>query len=143
MATLEVWYDQMPENDFGPGDPAIIVGTEAEPAALVDRVSAKSATQPCPSIVSMYVAGDPYGHPSLNAGIGAERAYVRIGSRTSIRTVGDADAVGETTYDFQGHGEPIPRRHEVPLAIVREVLAAYMHHDGTIPEDFADLHVTL
>lgn len=141
MAALEVYYDQEPENDFGSGDPAIIVKTDAELTELVDRVSARSAHQPCPSIITAYVADDPYGFPSLRAGIGAELGYVQVNSRTGTRvTLGNAAATGERVYDFQGHGEEVPLRQEVPLATVRAVLAAYLEHCGLIPDDFAALH---
>jgi hypothetical protein len=140
VAALEVWYDQDPENDLGPGDPAIVVRTHAELTELVDKISDASAHQVCPSIVTMYVADDPYGQPSVRAGIGAELGYVQVSGRSGRRvTIGDADASGERTYDFQGHGEQVPRRFEVSLAIVREVLAAYLTHDGSIPQDFTQL----
>lgn len=141
MAALEIWYDQEPENDFSAGDPAIIVRTLAELAELVDKVSAASAHQPCPSIITAYVADDPYGFPSVRAGIGAERGYVQVSGRDGRRaTLGEASETGERVYDFQGHGEEVPVRQEVPLATVREVLAAYFEHGGLIPENFAILH---
>jgi hypothetical protein len=140
VAALEVWYDQKPEDDFNPGDPAIIVSTHEELAALLDRVSEQSARQPCPSIITVYVADDPYRFPSVRAGVGAEQGYVQVSSRTGRRaTLGD-DIVGDRLYDFQGHGEDVPLRHEVPLTTVRAVLAAYLDHDGLIPDDFPGLH---
>lgn len=141
MAALEIWYDQQPDNDFGAGDPAIIVRTQDELTMLIDRVRAASAQQLCPSIITAYVADDPYRFPSVRAGIGAEVGYVQINSRAGRRaTLGDTDAVQERVYDFQGHGEEIPVRHEVPLDVVREVLAAYLDHGGLIPTDFPHLH---
>lgn len=141
MAALEVYYDQKPENDFGPGDPVIIVSDAAELNALLDRVSAASARQPCPSIITAYVASDPYRRPSVRAGIGAEQGYVQVNSRDSRRaTLGNAAATGQRTYDFQGHGEEVELRHEVPLATVRAVLTSYLEHDGVIPDEFPELH---
>ena len=141
MAALEVWYDQKPENDFGPGDPAIIVRTPEELTELLDRVSTASAHQLCPSIITVYVADDPYRFPSVRAGVGAEYGYVQVNSRAGRRaTLGDAAATDERVYDFQGHGEEVPVRHEVPLSTVRAVLAAYLDHGGLIPDKFPELH---
>jgi hypothetical protein len=141
VAVLEVWYDQTPDNDFGPGDPAIVVRDQEELTVLVDRVSAASARQLCPSIITVYVADDPYRFPSVRAGIGAEVGYVQIDSRAGRRaTLGNQNATEERVYDFQGHGEDIPVRHEVPLDTVRRVLAAYLDHGGLVPADFPHLH---
>lgn len=141
MAALEVWYDQKPEDDFYPGDPALVVRTREELAILLDRVSEQSARQPCPSIITLYVADDPYRFPSVRAGVGADQGYVQITSRTGRRaTLGDTDATGDRVYDFQGHGEDVPMRHEVPLTTVRAVLTAYLDHGGLVPDDFPDLH---
>ena len=52
----------------------------------------------------------------------------------------DPDAAGDRLYDFQGHGEDVPVRLEVPLSTVRAVLTAYLDHDGLVPDDFPDLH---
>ncbi len=141
MATLEIWYDQQPENDFGPGDPAIIVTTQDELSTLIDRVSAKSTTQQCPSLVEVSIAEDPYGFPTVNAGIGGDRGYVQLSGRDELRaTQGDSTATGTVVYDLQGHETLVPASYEVPLSTVRAVLAAYLHHGGLIPEDFAELH---
>jgi len=141
VATLEIWYDQTPDNDYGPGDPAITVATQAELTAFIDRVSAQSAEQPCPSVVEVSIAEDPFAFPTVNAGIGADRGYVRVsGADELLVTQGEYDTTGTIVYDFQGHETLIPASHEVPLATVRTVLAAYLTHGGLIPEGFAELH---
>lgn len=141
MATLEIWYDQMPENDYGPGDPAIIVATQEELSAFIDRVSARSTAQPCPSLIEVSIAEDPYGFPTLNAGIGANHGYVRVSGRDELRaTQGDPNASGDVVYDFQGHETLVPVSQEVPLDTVRAVLTAYLDHGGLIPQDFPHLH---
>ncbi|MGW6932881.1 Imm1 family immunity protein [Lentzea sp. NPDC054927] len=141
MATLEIWYDQMPDNDYGPGDPAIIVATHEELSAFIDRVSAQSAAQPCPSLVEVSIAEDPYGFPTVNAGIGADRGYVRVSGADELRaTQGDSNAADNVVYDFQGHETLVPASYEVPLSTVRAVLAAYLDHGGLIPEEFSHLH---
>lgn len=141
MATLEIWYDQKPDNDYGPGDPAIIVTNQDELSAFIDRVSTRSAAQPCPSLVEVSIAEDPYGFPTVNAGIGADRGYVRISGADELRvTRGDSGEAGTIVYDFQGHETLVPAGHEVPLSTVRAVLAAYLDHGGLVPEDFPGLH---
>ncbi|MEU4801275.1 Imm1 family immunity protein [Actinosynnema sp. NPDC023587] len=131
MATLKVWYDQQPENDLGPGDPAFIVTTEDELTALIDRVNATSAIQPCPSLIEVSITEDPYGFPTLNAGIGHDRGHVRLSGRDELRaTRGDSTAAGTGVYDFQGHETLVPVSYEVPPATVRGVLAAFLEHGG-------------
>ncbi|MCR3746114.1 Imm1 family immunity protein [Lentzea californiensis] len=140
MATLEIWYDQKPDNDFGAGDPSILVTTHEELAAFIDRVSERSAAQPCPSLVEVSIAEDPYGFPTVYAGIGSDQGYVRISGVDDLRaTQGDLDATGDLVYDFQGHETLVPASYEVPLDTVRSVLAAYLDHGGLIPADFPHL----
>ncbi|WP_439661620.1 Imm1 family immunity protein [Lentzea sp. HUAS TT2] len=140
MATLEIWYDQKPDNDYGPGDPAILVTTHEELTAFIDRVSERSGDQPCPSVVEVSIAEDPYGFPTVNAGIGPDRGYVRVSGADDLRaTPGSPDAVGERIYDFQGHETLVPASCEVPLTTVRLVLAAFLDHGGLIPADFPHL----
>lgn len=141
MATLKVWYDQEPDNDLGDGDPAVLVSTHEELSAFIDRVSALATGQPCPSVVEVSIADDPYAYPIVEAGIGAERGFVRVNGAGALRaTQGDPDAVGTVRYDLQGHEALIPAGSEVPLSAVREVLAAYFDHGGLIPDDFPGLH---
>ena len=141
MATLEIWYDQKPDNDYGPGEPAIIIATQEELSTFIDRVSAQSAAQACPSLVEVSIAEDPYGFPTVNAGIGAARGYVRVSGADELRaTQGDPDAANNVVYDFQGHETLVPASYEVPLGTVRAVLAAYLDHGGLIPHNFPHLH---
>lgn len=140
MATLEIWYDQKPDNDYGPGDAAILVTTHEELTAFIDRVSERSAAQPCPSLVEVSIAEDPYGFPTVYAGIGSDRGYVRISGADDLRaTQGDLSATGDLVYDFQGHETLVPANFEVPLDTVRFVLAAYFDHGGLVPADFPHL----
>lgn len=89
----------------------------------------------------MSIADDPYAFPIVEAGIGAERGFVRVNGADALRTTqGDRDAAGTVRYDLQGQETLIPARTEVPLATVRAVLGAYLEHGGLIPDDFPDLH---
>ncbi|MEA5366445.1 hypothetical protein VA596_43425 [Amycolatopsis sp., V23-08] len=38
MVTLEVWYDQEPENDYAEGEPAILVSSSGDLDQLIARV---------------------------------------------------------------------------------------------------------
>ncbi len=115
--------------------------TQDELSAFVDRVSARSAAQQCPSLVEVSIAEDPYGFPTVNAGIGADRGHVRVSGADELRaTQGDSEAISDRVYDFQGHETLVPASYEVPFDIVRAVLAAYLDHGGLIPVDFPHLH---
>ena len=141
MATLKIWYDQEPENDLGAGDPAVLVSTTEELSAFIDRVSALAADQPCPSVVEVSVADDPYSFPIVEAGIGVDRGFVRVNGADALRaTQGDSDASGMVRYDLQGQEALVPASTEVPLDAVRAVLSAYLEHGGIIPDDFPGLH---
>lgn len=141
MATLMIWYDQEPENELGVGDSAVLVSTTEELLAFIDRVSALAADQPCPSVVEVSVADDPYSFPIVEAGIGVDRGFVRVNGADALRaTQGDSDATGMVRYDLQGQEALVPASTEVPLDAVRVVLSAYLEHDGLIPDDFPGLH---
>lgn len=141
MATLKVWFDQEPDNDLGTGDPAVLVSTAEELSVFIDRVSTLATGQSCPSVIEVSVADDPYAFPIVEAGIGAERGFVRVNGADALRiTQGDPDAAGTVRYDLQGQETLISAKTEVPLATVRTVLTAYLEHDGVIPDDFPDLH---
>lgn len=141
MATLKMWYDQEPDNDLSAGDPAVLVSTWEELSAFIDRVSTLATDQPCPSVIEVSIADDPYAFPIIEAGIGADRGFVRVNGADALRTTqGDPDAEGTVRYDLQGQETLIPASTEVSLTTVRAVLGAYLEHDGLIPDDFPDLH---
>lgn len=122
-------------------DETFIVETQEELTSVIDQVSAASADQPCSSLVEITVADDPFGFPSVYAGLGASRGFVQVSGPDSYRvTIGDPDVSGDVIYDYQDHGTEIPAREEVPLSTVRTVLAAYLTHGGLIPEEFAELY---
>ncbi len=134
MATLKAIYDRET------GDSPVLIRTQDELSALVDRVSTYSAGNPCASIVEISVADDPYGFPTMYAGIGRTAGYVHEYWDPARATIGERDATGNALFDLQGNGQEIPVYQLVPLTIVRAVLAAYLEHGGLIPEDFPELH---
>lgn len=133
MATLKAIYDHET------GDSPVLLSTLDDLAALVERVSRYSAQHPYASIVEISVAGDPYGFPTLYVGIGAEHGFVHEYWDPTRATIGDQNATGKVIYDLQGNGTEIPARQQVPLQTVREVLTAYLAHDGLLPADFPAL----
>lgn len=135
MATLKAIYDRET------GDSPVVIRTHEELSSLVDKVSAYSSDHPCASIVEISVADDPYGFPNLYAGIGPTSGFVQEYWDPPRATIGNRDASGVVVFDLQGNGTEIPAFQEVPLATVRAVLAAYLEHGGSIPADFAGLHL--
>ncbi|KOV81558.1 hypothetical protein ADL03_28670 [Nocardia sp. NRRL S-836] len=117
-----------------------MISTVDELTALVERVSAYSARHPHASIVEISVAADPYSFPTLYAGIGAENGFVQEYWNPSRSTIGDQGATGTVIYDLQGNGTEVPAVQQVPMEIVREVLEAYLGHDGVLPANFPALH---
>ncbi|AXX27468.1 hypothetical protein APASM_0103 [Actinosynnema pretiosum subsp. pretiosum] len=121
----------------------ILAASVAELDAAIDLISGDSARQECPSMVEITIEEDPYGHAYIDAGIGVEQGFVHLNGPDTYRTtVGDPNAAGTVLYDYCGNGEDVPAREEVPLATVHAVLAAFLTHDGLIPDDHPDLHLS-
>lgn len=134
MATLKAVYDH--ETGASP----LLIRTHEELSSLVDALSAYSANHPCASIAEVAIADDPYGFPHLYVGIGKDFGFVQEYWNPARSTMSKGSATGKIEFDFAGNTQDIPASQVVPLATVREVLAAYFEHGGLIPEDFAALH---
>lgn len=125
-------------------DAPVVVRTQQELTALIDRISAASAGQQVSSMVELSRVDGPWGFQIVTAGIGPHRGFVQVSGEPAYRTtVGDGDARGEVVYDYMANVTEIPAQEEVPLATVRVVLAAYLDHCGVIPEDHPDLYPAL
>lgn len=121
-------------------DAPVIIRTQEELTAFIDQVSAASAGQHVSSMVELSRADDPWGFQIVTAGIGVERGFVQVSGDPEYRTtVGEPDAAGEVVYDYMANATEIPSREEVPLTMVRAILAAYLDHGGAIPGDFQGL----
>ncbi|MFF5094311.1 Imm1 family immunity protein [Actinosynnema sp. NPDC000082] len=118
------------------GDAPIVIRTQEDMSALVERVRAESASVPCPSIVEITDAEDPWCRPFAYAGIGVDRGFVQVHADPPLTTIGDPSATGVVVYDLQGEGTDIPADQEVPISAVRAVLSAYLAHDAALPEGF-------
>ncbi|CCH28932.1 Imm1 family immunity protein [Actinosynnema sp. NPDC047251] len=135
MATLKAIFDR--ETGARP----VLIHTLVELDAFVERVRTLAVAQECPAVAEISHADNPWGHAILEVGIGKERGFVRENS-TPMRATGTTTEVADPiVYDDQGTGVDIPAGQEVPLDVVRRVLAAFLAHDARIPEDSPDLHV--
>jgi len=128
--------------DYETGRSPLLVSTQDELAELIARVITLSEGETVPSIVELGVNDDnPYAFPTLQAGIGAEFGFVYELWSPSRATSSEQDTSGTVLFDYATHPQEIPAQHIVPLATVRAVLAAYLDHDGFIPDSFPDLQV--
>ena len=101
---------------------------------------AYSTGYPCPAVVEITLAEDPWGSPRLYAGIGEDRGRVQElppGGRVRA-TAGDPDAGGVVICDLRGDEPEVPAEQEVDLPAVRVVLASHLASGGRIPPDQAE-----
>ncbi|GAA3864982.1 hypothetical protein GCM10022243_34030 [Saccharothrix violaceirubra] len=135
MVTLQAIFDRETA-----GNPAII-RTQDELDAVIERVRTLSTGHPCPAIVEITDADDPWNRPFVNAGIGEHRGFVQENWEPPRATLGDPGVEGVVVYDIQGSRAEIPADQEVSLDVVREVLAAHLSGGGRAPDDFPLLRV--
>lgn len=135
MVTLEVWYNQEPDNDYAEGDPAILVTTADELDALIAQVQADTRGVAVPSMVECSVAGDPK-RGVFDMGIGQEKGFVSFMTPEAAQTRGEGDAHEYVVYDYMAHVREIPAGYEVPMAEVRRVAHEFLK-TGKIPGGLA------
>ncbi|MEV6831884.1 Imm1 family immunity protein [Amycolatopsis sp. NPDC051102] len=128
MVTLEVWYNQEPDNDYAEGDPPILVSTAAELDALIAQVQADTKGLPVPSMVECSVQGDPR-RGVFDMGIGQDKGFVVFMTPRSTHTVGDASRTGNVIYDYMGNASEIPASYEVPMAEARGAAVAFLERE--------------
>lgn len=133
MVTLEVWYDQEPENDYSEGDPAILVSTADELDVLIQRMQADGKDQPVPPMAECSVSGDS-SRGVFYLGVGQEKGFVVFVTPQEAQTVGDPSLTGEVTYDYMAHVREIPAQYEVPLEQVRAVALAFLEREELPPD---------
>ncbi|MFC6093147.1 Imm1 family immunity protein [Saccharothrix lopnurensis] len=122
-------------------DQPLVIRTRQDVEELLDHVSTASATQAVPSMIEIRRADDPWAHQVLHAGIGADHGFVRVSGDPEYRTtVGDPTATGEVVFDYMDNATEVPAREIVPLSTVRNILTAFITHDGDIPAGFPELH---
>ncbi|WP_440898813.1 Imm1 family immunity protein [Actinosynnema sp.] len=135
MATLSAIFDH--ETGSNP----VLIETQQDLDALVERVRERSTGHPCPSIVEISDAADPWGSPTAYAGIGDDRGFVQVHDNPMRATRGRAGTTGTVVYDLVANATDIPADQEVPLDVVRTVLAAYLAHNSRIPADHPLLNI--
>lgn len=133
---LEVWYQQVPDSDDAPGDPAIMLDTADDVERFVDQVAQASAGQQVSSMVEVSFAGDDDA-PMLNVGIGASTGFVHWLDDDAVMSVGDASRAGTITYDYAGHPAEVPASAEVSLDDVRRAVREYLLTGGGRPTGVA------
>lgn len=75
VVTLEIWHDQEPENDFGPGDPAILVQTTDELDTFVNRVLEETKDHLAPPMIQVAPAGVKRSQV-LEVGLGQDKGFL-------------------------------------------------------------------
>lgn len=131
MVTLEVWYDQEPDNDFSEGDPTILVSTPEDMDALLDRVQRETKDATVPPMLECSVSGDPM-RGACNIGVGHDKGFLMFMTPEPAQTEGDPTLAGEVAYDYMGHLREIPARFEVPMDVVRAGAREFVR-TGTFP----------
>lgn len=130
---LEIWYDQEPANDLGPGDPPIIVNTTAELDAFVDRLLDETRDHAVPSMIQVAVVGGPEWH-AMEVGVGQERGFVTYHAIDDGGvTLGDPTRTGWVVYDYMANATEIDASAEIPVELVRQGLREYLESDGAKP----------
>ncbi|WJK41578.1 Imm1 family immunity protein [Solwaraspora sp. WMMA2056] len=136
MVALEVWFDQVPENDFGTGDPAIIVDDLTGLDELIEHVLTVTEGRRIPSVVQANISGQD-GLPIVEAGISHNRGFISYTDHNGgFYSVGDTSRSGDATYDYMGNEHVVPASAEIPLSEVRQWLADFIATGGpsvTIP----------
>ncbi|MFV2008594.1 MULTISPECIES: Imm1 family immunity protein [unclassified Micromonospora] len=130
MVALEVWFDQVPENDFGTGDPAIIVDDLTGLDNLIEHILTATTDRQIPSVVQANLLGAD-GLPIIEAGIGRGRGFISYTDHNGgFYSIGDPSRSGDAVYDYMGNEHVVPASAEIPLSEVRQWLAEFIATGG-------------
>ncbi|WET78191.1 Imm1 family immunity protein [Amycolatopsis sp. QT-25] len=133
MVTLEVWYNQEPDNDYAEGDPAIIINTPEELDALITQVQSDTKGLLVPSMINCAIAGDPK-QGVFDMGIGQEKGFLMFMTPRAAQTQGDGPVDEYVVYDYMGHVREIPASCEIPMEKLRPLARKYLL-GGNLPEE--------
>jgi hypothetical protein len=126
VVALEVWFDQVPDNDFSPGDPAIIVENLNDLDRLIDHVLQATEEREIPPVIQASIADTP-GLPIVEAGFDRDFGFISYTDRTGgFYSVGDSSRTGEAIYDYMGNEHIVPASTQIPLSMVRQWLADFI-----------------
>ncbi|MET7993480.1 Imm1 family immunity protein [Amycolatopsis sp. NPDC005232] len=132
MVTLEIWYDQEPENDYAEGDPAILVNTADELDTLIQRMQADGKDKAVPPMAECSVSGDA-GRGVFFLGVGQEKGFVVFMTPRAAQTVGNPSLAGTVVYDYMAHVREIPAQYEVPMDQARAAALAFLEREELPP----------
>ncbi|MDQ3402933.1 MAG: Imm1 family immunity protein [Actinomycetota bacterium] len=125
MVELAIWCDQNPENDLGPGDPAIIVRNSVELGMLIDRVLAETGRHRCPVMIQAGINGNN-GLPVLEIGLGQTKGVIHCHARDGGGTKGNGNSDDRVECVYMGNLSEVPADSEVPIADVRSGLHEFL-----------------
>ncbi len=119
MVELAVWYDQDEDED------EIIIRTEAELHALIDRVIEESKGHRCPAAIQMNINGQD-GFPVIEVGLGLEKGFIRYYADDAGTTKGDGDPNERAEYIYMSNLSVVPADVEVDIQSVRRGLVEFL-----------------
>lgn len=130
---MEIWYNQKPPSDLGPGDPPILVETTAQLDAFVDQFLDETKDGVVPAMIQVSIVGGPQWH-GMEVGIGQERGFVNYHSPDGGDvTLGDRSRTDWVVYDYMGSASDIEAWAEIPVELVRQGLREYLETNGAKP----------
>ena len=124
MVELEIWYDQVAENDYSGGEAAILVSTAGELNALIDRVLAETKDHRCPPMIEVAIRGQRL--PVLEVGVGPEKGFIVYHAEDSGTTKGTGDPEQYVEYVSGGSLSEVSAGVEVDLDVVRRGLVEFL-----------------
>jgi hypothetical protein len=125
MVELAVWYDQDAGDDSRPGQSEIIVRTDDELDALIDRVLAETVSHRCPAAIQVGINGRA-GYPILEVGLGHVMGFIHYHADDAGGTKGDGNPDDYAEYVYMGSLSEVPADSEVPIADVRRGLHEFL-----------------
>ncbi len=136
MIELQAWYDQAPEDDAHPGDPAISIRTAAEVDALIEHVQFETRDHRVPAIVQLNILGTEQ-YPVISAGLGQTTGFIHHFDHDAGRTRGDGDPEASVEYTYCGSLSEVPADSVVSIDVVRRGLHEFLA-TGTRPSALHD-----
>ncbi|MGX7825360.1 Imm1 family immunity protein [Actinokineospora sp. 24-640] len=123
MVELAVWYDQ------DEGQDEIVVRTEDELNALIDRVLDDTKDHRCPAAIQVGIKGND-GYPVLEVGLGQEKGFVQYHAEDGGSTKGEGDPEAYVEYVYMGNLSEVSADVEVDMQLVRQGLVEFLRSGG-------------
>ncbi|MDQ3577680.1 MAG: Imm1 family immunity protein [Actinomycetota bacterium] len=119
MVELAVWYDQDEDED------EIIIRTEDELNALIDRVLEETKGHRCPAAIQLNINGQD-GFPILEVGLGHAQGFIRYYAEDAGSTKGDGSPDERAEYIYMSNLSVVPSDVEVDIQHVRQGLVEFL-----------------